>query len=74
MGAPTSYSFSEKYLQNIENRKIFDILLEHLIIVYPLCWRYIRSIQKWHNQHTWRSQSIQQHNAYHEIYRGRRKE
>jgi len=41
MDAPTSYIFSEIYLQHIENTKINGILLEHHILV---CFRYVDDI------------------------------
>jgi len=41
MGAPTSSTFSEIYLQYIKNTKIFDILAKHHIIRY---FQYVEDI------------------------------
>jgi hypothetical protein len=41
MDAPTSYNFSEIYLQYLENTKIFDILVKHHTIG---CFQYIDDI------------------------------
>jgi hypothetical protein len=47
MGDPTSFAFSEIYLQNKENTKILNILLTHHIVGY---FRYFDDIVIAYNQ------------------------